>query len=78
MTTATNKIEKTTVKLHLTKARNRLEVMPYRDNYKIDLAMLEVLGEMALLNIVPDGTFSDVECNAWEVFCRIIEKAKKV
>lgn len=67
-------LDKKIVRLHLAEARNRLEVMPYRNNYKVDLAMLEVLGEMALLDIVPDGTFSDVECNAWDIFRRIIDK----
>lgn len=69
-------MDKNTVKIHIAEARNRLEVMPRRNDYKVDLAMLEVLGEMALLDIVPDGTFSDAECNAWEVFRRIIDKAK--
>ena len=63
-------LDKKTVKLHLSEARNQ----PNREHNKVDLAMLEVLGEMALLDIAPDGTFSDAECSAWEVFRRIINK----
>ena len=65
--------DKKTIQQHLSEARRNLE-MPHRDNYKVDLAMLEVLGEMALLDITPDGTFSDAECSAWLVFRRIIDK----
>ena len=67
------------VKRHLNEARNlieRLRDTNRRNDYTVDLAMLEVIAEMALLNIVPDGTFSDNECVAWDVFRRIICQAK--
>lgn len=60
------------VRRHIAEARNRVEHNPH----EVNTAMLPVLAEMALLDIAPDGTFSDDECNTWSVLHDTITKAK--
>lgn len=71
-------IDKKMVELHIAQAfekeRNDRENM--RDYNNIHARIVEVLGEMALLDIVPDGRFSDIECEVWGAMRRIICEAK--
>lgn len=67
-------ITKNAIKHHLTEARESVNNDRNRDRRKVDLAVLHVLAEMALADIVPNGDFSDTECVAWEILRRLTDK----
>ena len=56
---------------HIAESRNRAQ---HDNNHKVSVCMLDVLAEMALLDICPDSTFSDDECLVWEVFRKVIRE----
>lgn len=45
----------------------------WKNNGSIEIGRVFVLAEMARLNIVPDGTFSDDECNIWSAIRRVAD-----
>lgn len=45
----------------------------WKNNGSIEIGRVFVLAEMARLNIVPDGTFSDDECNIWSAMRRVAD-----
>lgn len=43
---------------------------------KFDLARLEEIAEWAMRDKIPNATFSDLECNVWSLFCRVIDRTE--